>query len=202
MTDAVRSPQQIRDELQARRDTIVNEMGSSERIDAPARPRASDGPRAARPALRRGLLPRDRHVRRLRGAQRPRPHAGRREDRGLGGDQRPTRFGVRRRRDRAARLLVGGRRQADEADLRAGPDAGRALCLLRRDGRRAAAGRAGFGGFQQDRAGARVGAAAAAGSRWRRRSSASRSAAPRFMPRFRTSSCRWRGPRWPSPARG
>ena len=33
MTDAVRSPQQIRDEFQARRDTIVNEMGSSERID-------------------------------------------------------------------------------------------------------------------------------------------------------------------------
>ena len=33
MTDAVRSPQQIRDDLQARRDTIVNEMGSTERID-------------------------------------------------------------------------------------------------------------------------------------------------------------------------
>ena len=32
MTDAVRSPQQIRDEFQARRDTIVNEMGSTERI--------------------------------------------------------------------------------------------------------------------------------------------------------------------------
>ena len=32
MTDAVRNPQQIRDELQARRDTIVNEMGSTERI--------------------------------------------------------------------------------------------------------------------------------------------------------------------------
>ena len=31
---------------------------------------------------------------------------------------------------------------------------------------------------------------------------ANRSAARRFMPPSRTSSCRWRGPRWPSPARG
>ena len=131
MTDAVRSPQQIRDELQARRETIVNEMGSTERI---ARQHAR-GRLTIRERLDRlfddGSF---REIGTFAVSEVPNVRDRTPGDGKIGGwgeiNGRPA-AGVRRRRDGAARLLVGGRRQADEAHLRAGPDPGRAVCLLR-----------------------------------------------------------------------
>ena len=106
MTDAVRSPQQIRDEFQARRDTIVNEMGSAERIDRQhARGRLTIRERLDR-LFDEGSF---REIGTFAVSEVPNVRdrtPGDGKIGGLGGDQRAPRRRVRRRRDGAARLLV------------------------------------------------------------------------------------------------
>ena len=201
MTDAVRSPQQIRDEFQARRDTIVNEMGSSERIDRQhARGRLTIRERLDR-LFDEGSF---REIGTFAVSEVPNVRDRTPGDGKIGGwgeinGRAATACGDDVTVLHGSSSVVGGKRMKriyEQALTRA--------CRMSTSARRAGRGcRTRWVPRASARSRRRSSRrAAGAGFRWRRRSWANRSAAPRFMPRSRTSSCRWRARRWRSPARG